>query len=1043
MKVLKLYLFIISGLLLGNLNCEAISPLYTNHTNFKQLTIQDGLKDNTVLSIHKDAKGIMWLGTSTGLSKYDGNRFTNYTLDPYFSMNVRKIEEDRRHILYLQTNDWITYMDCKNENTGKLQTLVNNNNYQITDFLLLNDSTLLACDNQTLSSFRIILDPNAHPSAKLEKVYPFKMAKGERFMKFCITNNHKEIYLVTNNARVLLLDISTGHILKQKRLFDPKHEFGASSIVYHNDKLFISSLVHGIFIMDNSLENLIHIANQQNMFPTRLSHNDVYNITPISGSSILTTTWYGYTMLLADNNAPGGWTTEISINEQTWQSFNFEARMISSYYDPHGFLWIGTHGGGVLVTDWKWNFIKQYNFKEDNEVESIIIDDDERIYLSTYEQGVFYSAPSFYNLKNFDLRELPQTDRKTVLCSMKDENGRIWFGHKDGMLVCYSPSRKKVQKYNVTNAPINVLFTDSKKNFWIGTDKGLFLYDCDKKEKQEITLKQDVNCVLDIDEDNEGNLWIATSIGLLKMSRTNNKKHIQYFPTDVPTYTAQTVLAAKDGTIYVGYQNGLGIVPHGKTSVEQVFTTMNGLGSNWINCLLEDKQGYIWIGTNSGFSCFDKFINQFYNYYASGSSRSVAFWGDLLCWGGNKHLIFFSPQQAIKAFKANNNNPIIITGIEVNNKPLMPGKRINGQVILTTTAECADYISLSYKNRDFALSFSNSSYPTTQKYVYRLIPYQNEWMECNSKEKISYANLMPGNYTFQIKNPKSVNEEDITSLKINIQPHWTQTWMFRIFVLAVIIGGIYYSIFTIKRKHQRNQLIVELEHGIAIYKLQHQQEIKLKEEQKAFFTKAAHELRPLLALILSPLEELLHSMKQCDDSYSKMTLIKRNIHSLYQQVDLLLHAQEVKTDYNKENEDNNSPEKKNNPLSDHLEESDFSQHSSISNKFEESNEYKFMQKVLYVIEDNIANENFNVKILADTLCMSQPTLYRKVKEHFHLTVTELIRKIRMNKAVSLLAMRKYSILEITEMVGYNDYETFRKHFKSQFGVSASKYLNCE
>ena len=68
--------------------------------------------------------------------------------------------------------------------------------------------------------------------------------------------------------------------------------------------------------------------------------------------------------------------------------------------------------------------------------------------------------------------------------------------------------------------------------------------------------------------------------------------------------------------------------------------------------------------------------------------------------------------------------------------------------------------------------------------------------------------------------------------------------------------------------------------------------------------------------------------------------------------------------------------------------------------------------------------NFNVKILADTLCMSQPTLYRKVKEHFHLTVTELIRKMRMNKAASLLAMRKYSILEITEMVGYNDYETY-------------------
>ncbi len=76
--------------------------------------------------------------------------------------------------------------------------------------------------------------------------------------------------------------------------------------------------------------------------------------------------------------------------------------------------------------------------------------------------------------------------------------------------------KKKYKKYNVTDTPINVLFTDSKKNFWIGTENGLFLYDCDKKKKKEVKLKQTVNCVFDIAEDNEGNLWIATSLGLLK-----------------------------------------------------------------------------------------------------------------------------------------------------------------------------------------------------------------------------------------------------------------------------------------------------------------------------------------------------------------------------------------------------------------------------------------------------------------------------------------------------------------------------------------------
>ena len=80
--------------------------------------------------------------------------------------------------------------------------------------------------------------------------------------------------------------------------------------------------------------------------------------------------------------------------------------------------------------------------------------------------------------------------------------------------------------------------------------------------------------------------------------------------------------------------------------------------------------------------------------------EAAVLWRDMLCWGGNKHLLFFSPQQAINTFKANTKNPIIITGIEVNNKPLIPGKPVNGQMVLTKTAEYTDYISLSHKNRD-------------------------------------------------------------------------------------------------------------------------------------------------------------------------------------------------------------------------------------------------------------------------------------------------------------------------------------------------------
>lgn len=99
----------------------------------------------------------------------------------------------------------------------------------------------------------------------------------------------------------------------------------------------------------------------------------------------------------------------------------------------------------------------------------------------------------------------------------------------------------------------------------------------------------------------------------------------------------------------------------------------------------------------------------------------------------------------------------------------------------------------------------------------------------------------------------------------------------------------------------------------------------------------------------------------------------------------------------------------------------------------------FIQQVIQVIEANLADENFNVKMLADQLHMSQPTLYRKIKQRSELAAIDMIRSVRMSKAASLILENRYSMQEIAKMVGYNDTRTLRKHFMAQFGVSPSKY----
>ncbi len=110
-------------------------------------------------------------------------------------------------------------------------------------------------------------------------------------------------------------------------------------------------------------------------------------------------------------------------------------------------------------------------------------------------------------------------------------------------------------------------------------------------------------------------------------------------------------------------------------------------------------------------------------------------------------------------------------------------------------------------------------------------------------------------------------------------------------------------------------------------------------------------------------------------------------------------------------------------------------------KSKDSEQYgdSFIQNVIKIIEENIQNPDFNVKKLADSLNMSQPTLYRKIKQNANYTIIELIMNVRIKKAAAYLKENKYTVQEVVEMVGYNDIPTFRKHFTNFYRVSPSLY----
>ncbi len=124
----------------------------------------------------------------------------------------------------------------------------------------------------------------------------------------------------------------------------------------------------------------------------------------------------------------------------------------------------------------------------------------------------------------------------------------------------------------------------------------------------------------------------------------------------------------------------------------------------------------------------------------------------------------------------------------------------------------------------------------------------------------------------------------------------------------------------------------------------------------------------------------------------------------------------------------------------------FSAHAVISNKAAAMTEAlnklddEFIRKINQLIEEGLASEKIDISYLSDKMCMSNSTLYRKMKALTGLSTNEYIRKARMKFAEQFLLEGKYNISEIAFKVGINNLFYFRQCFKEEYGCIPSEYL---
>ena len=155
---------------------------------------------------------------------------------------------------------------------------------------------------------------------------------------------------------------------------------------------------------------------------------------------------------------------------------------------------------------------------------------------------------------------------------------------------------------------VEALFQDSKGYIWIGTNDGLSRYNGYQfkvfrvEEDSENSLVN--NYILDIKEDSDGNMWIATANGLSKIHKdgqTISNYLVGEENGNLSHANTNTILITKDNTILVGTADGLNIYDEATDSFSRIFEG-DKLTQQYINCLVEDKYGDIWVGTENGIS---------------------------------------------------------------------------------------------------------------------------------------------------------------------------------------------------------------------------------------------------------------------------------------------------------------------------------------------------------------------------------------------------------------------------------------------------------
>jgi len=888
-------LFLLLGLFLFLNGSKSIAAVVTNNLNFDFYSQENGLSNNQIHCIRQDKKGWMWFGTSQGICRFDGYKFTVFKNDPEDSTSlkgnlVRTIFEDRKGQLWIGTeNGGLNKFNREKENFQHL--------FYSGDQPLLKDATVTSINEDSIGNLWVGTSTHLYRienENKLSEIKPANTSSLSEYFRVIKSDRSGRIWLGTNNG-LYLYNPKNNQIQKINLSQNQSSNQEIWDIFQDDDgTLWIGTYSNGLLTVNPFTLEVKQLTldseNDRNQTVRAVSkdRNGKYWIGTRGGLYVYEKNKGATAYYYHDEREPKSlvnnsiqcifhdlkgdvwigtrnginFLIEERQNIQGYKSMPGDNRYLNSseiyafWVDPKGDIWTGTESGGINILDrrtGRFSYLLPQkgnpNSLSRNCIKALLDDGKNNLWIGTFLGGIDVlnlQTGAFKHYTNNPVAPSSLSDNR-VWSFLRDSNNDIWVGTSAG-LDKFDPATGSFVHFRnlVDGQQVNWIAEDSDHTIWIGADN-LVLYD---PKNQKITrIPETTRCML---HDSKNRYWLATP------------------------------------------NRGIALFSKEK-GILKYYSEKNGLANNQTLAILEDNEHFLWISTTNGLSKFDPESERFHNFSLKNGFQNNQFTygaaykttnGELL-FGGISGFNIFNP---IKIKSGDYFPQIVLTDLKIFNKSVKIGDLKKD--ILTKSITETEKIELKYDQNSITLDFASFDYANSLgiQYSYFLESFDKDWNEPSVNRSATYTNLDPGEYTFQVKtvsiDRKESNLGPILKIKV-LAPVWG-TWWFRSLIFLAITGLFYLLItFLLYKEKLKNDLRLERLNAKKLHELD---TMKLR-----FYTNISHEIRTPLTLILGPLEKMLHNTIPGNEIKGYVELMHRNATQLHQLINQLLDFRKLES----------------------------------------------------------------------------------------------------------------------------------------------------